>query len=113
MMMKGAEYYPDASQVLRITEQWTISAYDAQFIALAEHMDVACVTEDKELLRKCPNIAICMENFVEGCPPMVREKKAKYSTKAKVQPVPRVKPSRGKSRLTDEFINSAKREGRA
>ena len=113
VMMNDAEYYPDASQVLRMTEQWTLSAYDAQFVALAEHMDVACVTEDKELLRKCPDIAVRMEQFVEGCPPMVREKKAKYSTKTKVQPVPRVKPYKGKFPLTDEFISAAKREGRA
>ncbi len=79
--LDGSEFYPDAGEVTGIAQANKISAYDAQFIALARQKGVVCVTEDKELLKKCPDITLAMEAFIDGGPLMVRERKAKYSTR--------------------------------
>ncbi|HMP91149.1 MAG TPA: type II toxin-antitoxin system VapC family toxin [Kiritimatiellia bacterium] len=111
--LAGSEFYPDTGEVIRIAQANMISAYDAQFIALARQKGVVCVTEDKEMLKKCPDITLTMEAFIDGGPLVVREKKAKYTAKKKAHPVRRVKPYKAKFPLTEEFINAAKREGRA
>src|SRR5512133_3554411 len=43
------EYVPSVDQVLNLAERHRITAYDANFIALAMEMSVMCVTEDSEL----------------------------------------------------------------
>jgi predicted nucleic acid-binding protein len=55
---------PDARMVLELAVTRAISAYDAQYIALALMYAVPCVTEDRELLHKFPDIALSMEAFL-------------------------------------------------
>lgn len=58
------EREPDAGMVLDLAITRAISAYDAQYIALALMHAVPCVTEDRELLHKFPDIALSMEAFL-------------------------------------------------
>ena len=48
---------------LELAVAHAISAYDAQFIALAQSLDVRCLTDDRELVRKFPRTAISLELF--------------------------------------------------
>ena len=41
-----------------------ITAYDANFMALAMEMDVLCITEDGELHAKFPTVALSMADFL-------------------------------------------------
>jgi len=52
-----------------------ITAYDAAYIALAQHRGCILVTEDAELQRKFPGLAIAMETFLAqgSAPSSVRE----------------------------------------
>lgn len=42
-----------------------ISAYDAQYIALAQQLHTVCVTEDRRLLKTFPEEARAMRDFVD------------------------------------------------
>lgn len=45
--------------------RYRISAYDAQYIALAEELAVPCVTADVQLAAKVPNVAVLLADFVK------------------------------------------------
>ena len=62
--MADNEHEPPAEQVLELSGHYRITAYDANFIALAMDMGVLCVTEDRELHKKFPTIAVSMEAFI-------------------------------------------------
>jgi predicted nucleic acid-binding protein len=55
----------DMPHALRLANQHNISAYDAQFVALAMELNVPYVTEDQEMLRSFPGIALSMQKFCE------------------------------------------------
>jgi predicted nucleic acid-binding protein len=63
--MDGNEHEPSPEKVIELSAHNRITAYDANFIALAIEMDVMCVTEDGELQEKFPAIAISMEDFLK------------------------------------------------
>jgi predicted nucleic acid-binding protein len=47
--------------VIETARRLGISAYDAQYIALAERKSVKCVTADQKLLRKSSHVAISLD----------------------------------------------------
>lgn len=51
------EQDPDPARVLSLVEEFGISGYDAQFVALALELSVPLYTHDKEVLRKFPTLA--------------------------------------------------------
>ena len=53
----------DLSIALEFAVHHRITAYDAQFITLAETLGVRCVTEDRRLQRQLPRLAVSMEAF--------------------------------------------------
>ena len=53
----------DAILSLELATKHKLSAYDAQYAALASHLGVPLVTEDRELLRKLPRMAVTMRDF--------------------------------------------------
>ena len=50
--------------VLPLCARHRITAYDAAYIALAQHRGCQLVTEDAELQRKFPGLAFSMEDFL-------------------------------------------------
>lgn len=48
---------------LRLAVQTGISAYDAQYVALARHLDVPLVTEDRPLRTRVPEGLFSIEKF--------------------------------------------------
>jgi predicted nucleic acid-binding protein len=54
----AAEYQPRSARVLELVQSSDCSAYDCEFIAVAEALDVKLVTMDAKLLRAFPDIAI-------------------------------------------------------
>jgi predicted nucleic acid-binding protein len=55
----------DMPKALRLASQHNISAYDAQFVALAMELNVPYVTEDQEMLKSFPSIALSMQKFCQ------------------------------------------------
>jgi len=73
------ESEPSAARVIELVAHYGITAYDAQFVALAMEMGILCVTEDQELQEKFPAIAVSIEGFLKPVSADgVRERKESY-----------------------------------
>ena len=57
-ILRANEKDPDPSSVLSLVERYGISGYDAHFVALARDLGVKLHTQDKELLKKFPDVAV-------------------------------------------------------
>lgn len=55
--MDGNEQMVDSRDVLRLATQSRCSAYDCEYVALAETAGVLLVTNDKQILKEFPSIA--------------------------------------------------------
>lgn len=67
VMLFGAnETEPGGREVLATALRRRISAYDAQFVVLAERHGVPLVTADRRVLACCPGIAVSLEDFATG-----------------------------------------------
>jgi predicted nucleic acid-binding protein len=62
-LFRGAEYSVDSGQVLKLVSESGCSAYDCEFVALAEQLSVPLLTSDAEILRQFPQTAISLEAF--------------------------------------------------
>ena len=60
------EYDISSSQVLALIDKSDCSAYDCEFIALANHFDTKLVTQDKKILREFPSTAISVSDFLSA-----------------------------------------------
>ncbi|MCX6997811.1 MAG: type II toxin-antitoxin system VapC family toxin [Kiritimatiellaeota bacterium] len=70
--------------VLQLALTHAVSAYDAQFVVLAELLGVALVTEDSRLKKRFPGMAMSMTAFIENAGRTnVRESRAIYGTRRK------------------------------
>ncbi len=59
-----AEEPVDAEAALAIAVEHPVSAYDAQFVALARRLRAPLVTEDRRLQRCFPALAVSMREFL-------------------------------------------------
>ena len=57
------EYQPDAAQVLRLVAGSRCSAYDCEFVAVAQTLGVPLVTADRRLAAEFPETAIALDVF--------------------------------------------------
>ena len=62
-LLAAATRPADVSLSLELAVEHGVSAYDAQFIALAISLGVRCITEDRRLLRAFPDVAVSMAAF--------------------------------------------------
>ena len=62
--MAGREYSVVSHEVLRLAARSGCSAYDCEYVALAQDLEVRLVTADRPLLRAFPSIAVAPEIFV-------------------------------------------------
>jgi len=69
-----------ASAILTTAHTSRLTAYDATYVVLARSLGLLLVTEDKQILRACPDVARSMRQFLSPRqpPPAVREKPATY-----------------------------------
>jgi predicted nucleic acid-binding protein len=56
-LLDGAEHEPDSKRVLELVKASDCSAYDCEFVALAEALGTTVVTMDAKLIRAFPKIA--------------------------------------------------------
>ena len=60
----GREYRVSSERVLELAARSKCTAYDCEYIALAQELNVPLVTADRQLLREFPKTAVSMEKFV-------------------------------------------------
>ena len=64
-LMQEQEYEVDSDQVLRLVASSRCSAYDCEFVALAQALGLALVTMDKQILRDFPKLATSLADFAD------------------------------------------------
>jgi predicted nucleic acid-binding protein len=63
--MEGREYtVRSTTAVLRLAEQSGCSAYDCEFVSVAQDLGVTLVTQDQQILRAFPACAVSPSSFV-------------------------------------------------
>lgn len=65
-LLAAREYVLAGERILRLVAASSCSAYDCEYVALAEELRVPLVTADKEVLREFPRIAVSPARFVRG-----------------------------------------------
>lgn len=85
MAMTDIVHDTDPASILAIAHASKLSAYDACYVALARAMEATLVTEDKQILRACPDVARSLKSFLDSSeePPTVSEKQASYRARQK------------------------------
>ena len=63
--MKSRQVEPSSNKILELIEKSRCTAYDSEFIALAQQIGTVVVTADRQLLNSFPKIAISLEEFVK------------------------------------------------
>jgi len=64
LLMNGREFDIVSFHVLGRVASKDCSAYDCEFVALAEDLKIALVTVDKKILEQFPNIAVSLDAFI-------------------------------------------------
>ena len=64
-LLKENEYEINSFQVLRLSNESSCSAYDCEFVSLANDLGATLVTEDKKVLKSFPEIAQNMAHFID------------------------------------------------
>ena len=66
LLMQGRAYEIVPSQVLEQAATSDCSAYECEFLALAEDLGIPLVTVDKKVLKAFPGIAVSPDEFLAG-----------------------------------------------
>lgn len=65
-LFQGGEYHVQSAQVLSLVSASRCSAYDCEFVALAQHLGVPLVTSDNQVLSEFPAKAVSLDAFVSA-----------------------------------------------
>lgn len=63
--LKNCEINVETKKALTISIEYKISVYDAHFVVLAMDLNTLLVTEDKEIIKNCPNLALNLHDFLK------------------------------------------------
>ena len=66
LLLQGREYGVSSLRVLDLAAASRCSAYDCEFVALAQDLDVPLVTADKKVLTAFPETAVSMNAFLSA-----------------------------------------------
>ena len=64
-VMAGGEYEVDSGDVLRLVAESPCSAYDCEFVALAQELGVPLVTADRRIRRSFERTAVALQDYGE------------------------------------------------
>ncbi len=65
LLLNGNEFEVDSLSVLKLADESGCSAYDCEFIYLAQYINSKLVTADKKILRQFPELAISARDFTK------------------------------------------------
>ena len=63
-LMVGQEYEVVSSRILSLVVKSSCSAYDCEFVALAQDLGVSLVTVDKQVLDQFPESAVSLDKYL-------------------------------------------------
>lgn len=62
-LLAGHEYEVPSAPVLQLSMESGYSAYDCEFVHLAQVLDVPLVSSDRRVLKAFPEVAVAIEDF--------------------------------------------------
>ena len=62
-LMTGNEYQANSLAVLKLADTSQCSAYDCEFVALARHLQVKLITQDKQILAQFPQHTTALKDI--------------------------------------------------
>jgi predicted nucleic acid-binding protein len=65
-LVADADLVPSTEACLRLAARGGVSAYDAEFVLVAERLGLPLVTADKKLAKAFPGLAVSSEAFARG-----------------------------------------------
>ena len=63
-LMEGNEFEVNSNDILKLVKNSSCSAYDCEFVALAQAFNTSLVTSDKKIISEFPNTAISLQHFL-------------------------------------------------
>jgi len=63
-LLTDHEYEIPSTHIMQLVNNSQCSAYDCEFVALAQYLDIPFITADKKILREFPNIAKPTNSFL-------------------------------------------------
>ena len=63
ILLGATDFHVDSARVLDLSASSGCTAYDCEFAALAEELQVPLVTSDRDLLKAFPALAVPLEKF--------------------------------------------------
>ncbi len=63
-LLTGHEYEISSAHIMQLVKRSQCSAYDCEFVALAQYLGVPLITSDKRILREFPEIAQTAEYYL-------------------------------------------------
>ena len=64
--LSGCEHFIPDDLVLDVVASSELTAYDAEFVALANALSAPLVTADRQVLKAFPSRAVTMESFIDA-----------------------------------------------
>ena len=65
-LMEGNEFYISSRHILTLVDESRCSAYDCEYVALAQQLNVKLVTEDKQIILNFPETAVNIDTFLSN-----------------------------------------------
>jgi len=63
-LMRDNEYEIASAHIMQLVNSSNCTAYDCEFVALAQYLDAPLITADKKIIREFPNIAMSLDSFL-------------------------------------------------
>jgi len=63
VLIAANEYQLNSVDILKLARASQCSAYDCEFVALAQHLQVKLITQDKQILAQFPQDAIALKDI--------------------------------------------------
>ncbi len=63
-LLAGKEYQVSSAHVMKLLQTGNCSAYDCEFVALAQHLNTHLITADKKILKAFPDIAKSVNSYL-------------------------------------------------
>lgn len=62
-LLTDNEYEISSAQIMQLVNTSNCSAYDCEFVALAQHLNASLITEDKKILKQFPDVAKSLHDY--------------------------------------------------
>jgi predicted nucleic acid-binding protein len=66
LTLENRQVIPSSEKIFDLISKSDCTAYDCEFVALAQQLDIALVTADQQLRKRFPDSTISLEEFAKG-----------------------------------------------